>query len=302
MSDPAASVLARHGRSFHFAARFLGAREAGLAARLYAACRAVDDIADTSPDPHDARRRLVTLKVSLETRRAGAPLADAFLSLHHECGLDLVAARTLVDGALGDLGPVRIADERALLDYAFKVAGCVGLMMCDVLGVRNAAARPFAADLGAAMQLTNIARDIGTDARLGRRYLPASWVDAEPDAIADPGPVLQGRLRDGVRRLLALAERYYESGETGLAFLPDRSRLAMLTAARVYRAIGPRIAALNCETWRVRAVVSGPRKCAVALKAGADYARRPSLHQAPGSRAAGLARWPGAALEGGVHG
>ncbi|MFW5660411.1 MAG: phytoene/squalene synthase family protein [Oceanicaulis sp.] len=298
MSGQARTALARHGRSFHFAARFLGAREAGRAARLYAACRAVDDLADESADPHAARAALLSLQHALARRDRRHPVAGEFIALNEACGLDLAAAHTLIDGALSDLGEVRMPDEAALLDYAFKVAGCVGLMMCPVLGVRDPAALPFAVDLGAAMQLTNIARDVGADAAMGRRYLPARWVDAEPAEIAAPDPALQETLRAAVRRLLGLAERYYESGEAGLAFLPPRARLAMLTAARVYRAIGPRIAALDHASWRERAVVGGPRKCAVAARATAQFALDPSLHAAPGGRAHELADWPTGAVHG----
>lgn len=308
------AVLARHGRSFHFARHLLGARHGAPATQLYAACRAIDDIADETPDTALARQRLNALKTALARHDNRDPVAAIFLDLRSVCGLDLSAAQTLVDGAIEDLGHVAITDERELLSYAYKVAGCVGLMMCPVLGVTHPAARPYAADLGVAMQLTNIARDVAEDARMGRRYLPARWVDAHPEAIAGtvagtsartisgpisgPDAALRAALRGAVRRLLALADRYYQSGEAGLAYLPPRPRLSILVAARVYHAIGARIAAMDYEPWRARAMVSGPRKTAIAAKTGAQFIARSHLHDRPSARARGLAAWPSAAVQG----
>lgn len=307
----AGPILARHGRSFHFARRLLGRAHGARATQLYAACRAVDDIADETPDAAVALQRLSALKSALARRDDTDPVAAIFLELHQACGLDLTAAQTLLDGAIDDLGLVALKDERDLLGYAYKVAGCVGLMMCPVLDVTNPAARPYAADLGVAMQLTNIARDVSEDAHMGRRYLPASWVDASPEditaAIGEPGTApdaaLRGELRGAVRRLLALADRYYQSGEAGLAYMPPRPRLSILVAARIYRAIGARIAAMDHEPWRTRAIVSGPRKSVIAAKAGAEFITRGDLHDRPGTRAQELAAWPSGAGHAGVfHG
>ncbi|MEQ8432827.1 MAG: phytoene/squalene synthase family protein [Oceanicaulis sp.] len=305
------AVLARHGRSFHFARRLLGRAHGARATRLYAACRAVDDIADETRDAAMALHRLKALKTALARRDDTDAVAAVFLELHRACGLDLAAAQVLVNGAIEDLGLVALEDEQDLLGYAYKVAGCVGLMMCPVLGVANPAARPYAADLGVAMQLTNIARDVFEDAHMGRRYLPASWVDARPEDITaivvEPGTApetgLRSELRGAVRRLLALADRYYQSGQAGLAYLPPRPRLSILVAARIYRAIGARIAAMDHEPWRARAIVSGPRKSVIAAKAGAEFMTRGDLHDRPGPRAHELAAWPsGAAHAGAFHG
>jgi len=153
-------------------------------------------------------------------------------------------------------------------------------MMCAVLDVRDPRAKPFAIDLGIAMQLTNIARDIGEDARMGRRYLPASWLgDVPAEDIATPGLALQRELSGATRRLLGLADRYYASGEAGLAFLPLRARLAILAAARMYRAIGARIAASGYQTWDRRAVVGPAAKAGYTAQALLVFAFSPRLHR-----------------------
>ena len=128
------------------------------------------------------------------------------------------------------------------------------------------AAYPHAADLGIGMQLTNIARDIHEDAGLGRRYLPASWVgELEPRSILEPSLEERALLVAARKRLLTLAERYYESGRRGLSHLPLRARYGILVAAQNYRAIGPRALRLGNQLDR-RAHVSTAAKVGVTMR------------------------------------
>lgn len=202
------------------------------------------------------------------------------LELQKETGMHAHPARELVAGVVSDLEVVRMADEAQLIRYAYRVAGTVGLMMCAVLDVDDPRAAPFAIDLGIAMQLTNIARDVGEDARMDRRYLPASWVgNLAPADILAPTPAQQLRLQSSTHRLLALAERYYVSGESGLGFLPARARLGILAAARMYRAIGGRIARNGYRSWQCRAVLGPLAKSGHAARAVLSYAVSPRLHR-----------------------
>ena len=287
--EAARSVLRKHGRTFHLASRLLGARHAERAAVLYGFCRHVDDLADESADPRAAMAALEGVRCSLRSGHAQDPWTSALLALQAETGMSLEAANALLDGVQSDLSPVRLADEDALVRYSYRVAGTVGVMMCAVLDVHDPRAQPFAVDLGIAMQLTNIARDVGTDARMGRRYLPASWVgDVEAADIAAPGEALQRDLRDATRRLLQLADRYYASGEAGLAFLPLRARLAIVAAGRMYRAIGGQIAAFDYRSWDRRAVVGPAAKARHATQAVLALAFSPRLHRRNARHDAGL--------------
>lgn len=273
-------ILRQNGRSFHFASHVLGERDGERAARLYALCRTIDDLADDAADMDAADARLLALSRALSEADTSDPVAASALRLHDETGLDRGALRDLIDGVRSDLRPVRIADEAGLIDYCYAVAGTVGVMMCGIFNVRDPRALPFAIDLGIAMQLTNIARDVGADARLGRRYIPATWVgNVEPQALIAPEGKLENDLQEAVRRLLALADRYYASGEAGLGFLPVRARFAILIAARVYRAIGGRIRKLDDSPWRRRAIVSGPRKMAIGGLAIGAFLLNPRLHK-----------------------
>ena len=246
----AGAVLRRHGRTFAFASHLLGTRHARRAAVLYAFCRHVDDVADEARDAASARAALATIRDALLTGRANDRWTQAMLALQRETRMPSAPALDLLAGVEGDLDAVRLPDEDALVRYAYRVAGTVGLMMC------------------------------AGHARMGRRYLPASWIgEVAPAAIAQPDASLEPRLRDATRRLLALAERYYASGEAGLAFLPPRARLAILAAARMYRAIGGRIAAAGHRSWDRRAVVGPAAKTGHSLQALLAFALSPRLHR-----------------------
>ncbi len=280
MSRDAVRVLSRHGRTFRLAGGLLRRGHLDAAAELYVFCRAVDDLADESPDPDAARAALLALRheVGQGTRRS--PLAARFAAL----GACPRATTAFIDTMLGDLTPglapgltqVRIADEAELMAYAYGAAGTVGVLMCGVLGVRDPAAEPHAVDLGIAMQLTNIARDVVEDARRGRLYLPATWLPpgfAPADVATDPDSVFAA-----VRRLLALADQRYRSAARGYRFLPPRTRLAIRVAGRLYEEIGRRILRAGpAYLAGGRSVVPLPRKLALlAREAAASLARQPS--------------------------
>jgi phytoene synthase len=154
------------------------------------------------------------------------------------------------------------SDDDELLRYCYRVASTVGLMMCAVLGVREPSAFPHAVDLGVAMQLTNICRDVREDARMGRVYLPASRLEA---AGLTPDDLLQDRVdREALARVVAdllhLADRYYASADAGMRWIPARARTAIVVASRVYRAIGVKLRRRGCDAWSGRTVVGGVEK------------------------------------------
>jgi phytoene synthase len=250
-------VLAKHARSFRWAAAFLPRRCHDDAALLYAFCRAVDDAADESANREQAERELATLEHTFEHGTADGSIAAIVRRriLHDEVGAG--AARDLLFGARSDLQEVRIENDEELLRYCYRVAGTVGVMMCRVLGVNDPAALPHAIDLGIAMQLTNICRDVLEDARNNRVYLPA---DRLRRAGTSQQALLEGTSRadavsDVVRDLLLMAERFYQSSDAGLRFIPRRPRLAILVASRLYRAIGLRLLRRGADPLRGRTVV-----------------------------------------------
>ena len=226
MNTPA-ELLARAGKSFHLAGKFLPPEQRQAATQLYAFCRGLDDLADETGDA----AQIEAVADALEKNDPTHPLAALYLTLDTTDPAPAIAlARALRD----DTGPRQIADESALLRYCHGVAGTVGLMMARVLGATAPAAAWHAIDLGIALQLTNIARDTREDADHGRRYLPTSWLDIPPESMRQESE----RVHQSALRCLSLAELYYASGITGMAYLPPESRRGILIAAKVYREIG----------------------------------------------------------------
>lgn len=247
------AVLQRHGRSFALAGALLSREQADEAAVVYAFCRMVDDLADEAPDARTASAALGAVDAELRGHSPARPLVAAWLDVMQRRAVPVDAGRELMNGVLSDLEQVRIADDRGLLRYCYRVAGTVGLMMCGVIGVTEPKALPHAIDLGLGMQLTNICRDVAEDASRGRCYLPASRLAAvglrpeqlwEPDADGQPGGALRAdpdarrRLAGVVDDLLELAEGCYARAWLGMSSIPARPRAAMIVAAVLYREIG----------------------------------------------------------------
>lgn len=282
--------LARHGKTFNWARRFLG-RDMGLAAAaLYAFCRHVDDIADGDKPGGGNRLSLISDALAGLQPAPDAQTED-FLHLAASCGIDVRAAQSLMAGLLSDQKPVAVPDEAALLVYAYRVAGTVGLMMAPVLACRTPDAHRQAIDLGIAMQLTNIARDIAEDAAMGRRYVPADWCDGADAAAIDRSVTEDNPLRDtmqaAVVRLLDLADIYYASGYRGLAALPLRAHVAIGVAGFCYQAIGHKLRRRQCAYWQGRTVVGVGGKVLASLRSLAtlrlrlsQQAHRGALHNA----------------------
>jgi len=271
--------LAANGKSFHWARRFLGDRMGRDAARLYAFCRLLDDMADG--DIENGPARLKAIRGDLVAGQAGDdPAFAAFLPLMQEKQFPPEVLVALIDGLLEDQADeVALADEAALLRYAYRVAGTVGLLMCHVLDCHSPAARAHAIDLGIAMQLTNIARDVLEDAEMGRRYIPGDWVgEASPAEILaaakDSSSPTAVAVTESVGRLLDLAEAFYASGASGYPFLPWRAHLSIAVAARVYRQIGVQLRVAGLAWHQGRQVTSKSTKLRCSLLALASLHRR----------------------------
>ncbi|MFM1886138.1 MAG: hypothetical protein RL026_1295 [Pseudomonadota bacterium] len=283
-------VLARHGRSFHWARHLFGRREAALATRLYAFCRSLDDIADGDLADAEALRRLAAVRIALTGGPADEPWLRDFLELMAECGIDPGVPLWLLDTLEADRDAPCLPDRPALLRYCHGAAGTVGLMMARILGCQSAQGLQHAVDLGIAMQLTNICRDVIEDAQRGRRYVPADLVGMLPPArLLGLRADERAPVATAIRALLALADRYYASGLEGLCWLPWRTRFGVAVAAFVYRGIGRELAHRRHDAWAGRARVGGLRKFGLTLAALGCVLRRawraparrrhdPSLH------------------------
>ncbi len=269
-------VLAERARTFRVAALLLPRAARDDAAVVYAFCRMVDDVADEGADAASAAAALDLLRAEVAGAAPARPLVAELRATAARLDLPLASALELIEGVRSDLRDVRVGDADALLRYAYRVASTVGLMMCAVLRVRAREALPHAVDLGIAMQLTNICRDVAEDAERGRVYLPADRLRA---AGVEPEDVVRGAAasREGVgvvvAQVLELADRYYRSADDGMRDLPWRVRPAILVASRVYRAIGLRLRARGCDALAGRAVVPAHEKAVRAAAAALESLR-----------------------------
>jgi phytoene synthase len=272
------AVFRRKARTFWWAGLLLPPEVRDDAATVYAFCRLVDDTGDEADDPGVAKLALEALSNEVLGRTEPRPLVAEFRAVAVRRELPLEAATELIAGVLGDLGVVRMADDGELLRYCYRVASTVGLMMCAVLGVRCREALPHAVDLGIAMQLTNICRDVAEDAARGRVYLPASRLRA---AGVDPELLVRGgvdarRVAGVVDEVLALADRYYRSADGGMRDIPGRFRPAILVASRTYRAIGVCLRRRSSDALAGRTVVPWPEKVVWGVRA-VGAALRPAI-------------------------
>ncbi len=270
-------------RSFFAASLLLPAWAREPAYGLYAFCRLSDDAIDLAGGSFDA---LARLRTRLDDIYAGHPAdmaADRAMADLVKC---FVIPRALPDALLQGLA--WDAEGRSyesldqLLDYAARVAGAVGAMMTLIMGVRDADVLARACDLGVAMQLTNIARDVGEDARAGRLYLPKAWLreaGVAPDAFLQH-PTISPPLKSVVARLLDAADALYVRASTGVAGLPLACRPAILSAALLYAEIGREIRRLSLDSVAHRARVSAPRK---ANRLGVALLSTPLLRRGPPS-------------------
>lgn len=256
------ALLRLRARTFRLATLFLPRAMQDDIAIIYAFCRIADDLADESSDDTVAARELERLEQELLGRAAPRPVVSAFRTIARRQGIALTHAVDLLNGVRSDLGVVRIADESALKRYGFAVASTVGLMMNRVLGVRDPGGDAFAIDLGLAMQLTNIVRDVREDASMGRVYLPATLLarhDITAEQLLD-GTVDRIRLKAACHELLAMADGCYRNAASGIGCIPLRARFGIAIALRAYAAIGWRIRRLDHDPFAGRVVVPGIEK------------------------------------------
>lgn len=276
----ACHALMRGGsKTFFAASRVLPARVRAPAAALYAFCRVADDAIDLVDDKHAA---LADLRQRLDAIYAGFPrpiVADRALAcVVQKCGIPRVLLDGLLEGFEWDAAGRQYETIDELYDYGARVAGTVGAMMALVMDTRSAHALARACELGVAMQMTNIARDVGEDARAGRLYLPHAWLlqaGIQPAAwLAEP--VFNEGIAMVVQRLLQAADDLYRRAESGVASLPRDCRPAIQAARLVYAEIGRAVESAGLDSVSRRAVVRGSRKLALMARASTTLLVSPS--------------------------
>lgn len=265
------ALLRRGSKSFALAQRLLPAHLKAPVVALYAFCRQADDAIDHAEDAHQA---LAELHKRLDRIFSGVGLdasVDRALShTVHTYKLPRPVFDALLEGFAWDAQARQYETLSDVIAYSARVASTVGVLMTLMMGRREPWVLGRAAELGVAMQMSNIARDVGEDRRMGRLYLPREWlvgygVDVEAFMAGSPQAhktqaQTQQALQAATARLLACAEPLYQRSDGALGALPFACRMAIDAAARIYRDIGRSLAKQHYDNLERRAYVRLPRK------------------------------------------
>ena len=264
--DACRALLKGGSRTFHAASKVLPRRVSDPAIALYAFCRLADDAVDLGDDRTAAVERLKErLDRAYRGQSMDQPADRAFADVVTRFSIPREVPEALLEGLAWDAEGRRYETLPELYAYAARVAGTVGVMMTLVMGQRTPEIVARACDLGVAMQLTNIARDVGEDARAGRLYLPLSWLreaGIDPDAWLAK-PVFTREIAEIVRRLLDAADALYGRATLGIKNLPLACRPGIYAARALYAEIGRELERGGLDSISRRAVVSTDRKLKV---------------------------------------
>lgn len=276
-------ILREGSKSFHAASRFLPTRVRGPASVIYAFCRVADDAVDLV-SPRESPEAVARLRRRLSQVYAGRPnnhpVDRALAVVVERFELPRAVPEALLDGFAWDVEGRRYETREALYGYCARVAATVGVMMTVLMGVRDPQTLARACDLGVAMQLTNICRDVGEDARNGRIYLPLDMLDAvgiEPRHFLR-APAASPALSAVIEHLLRDSDRLYARADLGVAMLPRDCRVAIAAARGLYSFIGAELRRGDHDAVTRRTVVPTWRKVFLLLRASTaalSVSRRP---------------------------
>ena len=281
--------IREHSRSFYLSSLLLPKRVRLASWALYAFCRRADDAVDEGSGESLLLRRVEGLRARLDQVERGDAGDDSIdrsyglIAARH--GIPRALPEALLAGMEMDARGTRYATMEELYLYCFRVASTVGLMMARVMGWSRPDAILRAADLGLAMQLTNIARDVGEDARRGRVYLPDELLSAcgiDRQAVLSATEAT-GPIREATKRLLLRADDHYRAADRGVPLLPKDCRLAIAASRRIYSAIGDDSAAHGFDSVTRRAHTGLAKKLVLVARS------LPSVWSAPAPPAEGPA-------------
>ena len=265
-------ILKKNGKSFYWAGQLLPKKYLIRCAELYSFCRLLDDIADSKIKTDnliklknildlikkDKYNKLKNYKINVPDYLKKSELAKAKI-------IDLI------DGLIFDQKQVRIKNERELILYCYRVAGTVGVLMCIALDCKEKKSHDFAIDLGIAMQLTNILRDIKEDAELNRRYLPGNFVkNLTPKQIINISQNIKHKdhliVQEAIKKILLLSDLYYKSGNAGLFFLKFQFKIVIAVASNIYRQIGVKLKNKSYNWYEARIFTTIYEKFKITIK------------------------------------
>ena len=246
------NIIYNNSKTFFWASLFLPKRILNKVINIYSFCRTYDDIVDEG--------------LPITSSQDAQKLEEIIKSY----GISQNLIDELISGINSDVNFKRYKNNDELLRYCYKVAGVVGLMMSQALEIRNLEAKYFAIDLGIAMQLTNIARDISQDYDKNRIYLPEDTGISE-DTISNMTHDNKIKIEKSVNDLLIKADIFYNSSLNGLRYIPIKSRISILIALRIYQAIGYKIKRTGTKFLKENIYITAKEKMFLIIKSIIEF-------------------------------
>ena len=245
-------IIYENSKSFYWASKFLPKKILKKVINIYAFCRLQDDLVDEG--------------IKIEDSSEVEELENIIKSY----GVSKNIISNLMEGINSDENFKRFKDNSELLRYCYKVAGVVGLMMIKALDIKQSEAKYFAIDLGMAMQLTNISRDIMQDYKKNRIYIPEN-TGINKDIISNMTSENEVKLKKVVNQIILKSEIYYKSSLNGMRYIPIRSRLAILVSLRIYQGIGIKIIKTEEKFIHENIYVTNKEKTLIVVKALIEF-------------------------------
>jgi len=216
------SLISKHAKSFNWAGFFLSKETFSKCSVLYDFCRSIDDIVDGDETLSIRQKKFVEFKSNFTNKNSSNSIIKNIHVLLESENISKKIVEDLFDGIESDLKPtVVISNTKNLLIYSYRVAGTVGLMMAKILKVKDVYALKGAIDLGIAMQLTNIARDVIEDKKKNRSYIKHNL--------------------NSIKEVIEIADTFYKSSFIAIKYIPVVSRFAIIVARRLYKKIGDNV-------------------------------------------------------------
>lgn len=263
-------LTAHYSKSFYISARMLPRERRWATYALYGFCRYADNLIDNprqrSTEELIAEADFISneLQIAYRTGESEHPVVHPFIVVAKKYGIPIEYPLDLLKGVKMDIQRTRYQTFDDLYVFCYRVAGVVGLMMTHVLGYKNDAAFKYAEDLGIAMQLTNILRDVKEDKEMGRIYLPLDELNqfgvSEQDIIHER---MSENLRELMKFQVARAHRYYDEANKGIPMLYKKSQFAIYSASKIYGGILRKIEARNYDPFQGRVFVSQLKKIGI---------------------------------------
>lgn len=268
-------ITAYYSKSFYYSAKMLPGEQRWATYALYGFCRHCDNLIDTPRQRtrteilREIQRLTEELQVAYNTSESQHPIIRAFILTAKVYDIPIEYPLDLLKGVVMDVQQVRYNTFEDLSLFCYRVAAVVGLMMTSVLGYKDERAFGYAKQLGIAMQLTNILRDVKEDKEMGRLYLPQAELMRfgvpEQDILEEK---MTPQLKELVKFQVERADRYYAEALPGISLLKTEAQYAIYSAAKIYRGILRKIEAHDYNPFLSRVFVPSSQKIGILFQEG----------------------------------